>query len=74
MAGPADDGAVGKYSDSEYEDGVRQIDGMGEAGDVGVLPSESESGLALLLCLLAAAGMSRSNGSFSRRPGATLRE
>lgn len=32
VAGPADDGAVEKYSLSQYEDGVRQMDGIGDSG------------------------------------------
>lgn len=33
VCGPAEEGALGKYSDSVYEDGVRHIDGMvGESG------------------------------------------
>ena len=39
VAGPADDGAVGKYSDPLYDEGVRQIEGMGESGGE---PSEGE--------------------------------
>lgn len=73
VLGPADDGAVGKYSDSEYDDGVRHMEGIGDAGDVGLLASESELSLTSLWCL-SAAGKSRSNGSLSRRLETALRE
>lgn len=35
VRGPADDGAVGKYSESVSEEGVRHIDGRGESGGEG---------------------------------------
>lgn len=73
VTGPADEGAVEKYSDSEYVEGVRQMEGMGDMGDVALLASESESDPAVLRCL-AAVARSRSKGSLSRRLGTTLSE
>ena len=41
VGGPAEDGAVGKYSEPEHEEGVRQIEGRsGEAGGSSGLGSD----------------------------------
>ena len=43
VRGPADDGAVGKYSESASEDGVRHMDGRGESGGEGKIVETSST-------------------------------
>jgi len=41
VAGPAEEGAEGKYSEPVYDDGVRQMDGI--EGDLGGHGDDSEA-------------------------------